>query len=330
MKTVEVFDEENSIIVDDEYDTTDFNFLPEEKKFTVESSVKDDYFRNTQTFEYKISADPLEIYVRLLESGSSSTDGRQNDVKDGVVLESAIMETPHYKNAIYKAKEHIEELKKQIEWSKVDIFGHYETNLYILSKHQEIISKEDYRKFLRQSIERVKLGVSNVEEAIKNDTHGLQIITGDYGKSIWYPDSESEKKGSEEYWNLPEEKREESKYGKKLEYVEKFNESLFKKDSPKYVGISDLEFKNSKALVEYIENLLEKKETVSAKKEGTVSQEGKQTNKTISVLIYLLTVFFIILKLTDSVDWNWFAVISPVLIWEGFGFVLGFLKALAK
>lgn len=330
MKTVEVFDEENSIIVDDQYDTTDFTFLPEEKKFKVESSVKDDYFRNTQTFEYKISTDPLEISVRLLESGSSSTDGRQNDVKDGVVLESEIMETPYYKNAIYKAKEHVEELKKQIEWSKVDIFGHYETNLYILSKHPEIISKEDYRKFLRQSIERVKLGVSNVEEAIKNDTHGLQIVTGDYGKSIWYADNEEDKKERDEYYELPEAEQDKSEYGKKLKYVEKFNESLFKKDSPKYVGISDLEFRNSKALVEYIENLLEKKETISAKKVDTASQDGNQTNKTISVLIYLLTVFFIILKLTDSVDWNWFAVISPVLIWEGFGFVLGFLKALAK
>ena len=148
-------------------------------------------------------------------------------------------------------------------------------------------------------------------------------------ESIWYPDSETEKKESEDYWNLPKEKRDDSKYGKKLEYVEKFNDSLFKENSQKYVGISDLEFRNSKELVEYIENLLNKKETISAKKEVT-PQHSNQTNKTISVLIYLLTVFFIILKLTDSVDWNWFAVISPVLIWEGFGFLIGFLRGLAK
>jgi hypothetical protein len=240
------------------------------------------------------------------------------------------MKTPYYQSAIYKAKEHIEELKKQIEWSKVDIFGHYETNLYILSKHPEIIPKEDYRKFLRQSIEKIKLGVSNVEEAVKNDTHGVQIVTGDYGKSIWYADNEEDKKERDEYYELPEVEQDKSKYGKKLKYVEKFNESLFKKDDTKYVGISDLEFRNSKALLEYMESLLEKKETVFARKEETAPQDGNQTNKTISVLIYLLTVFFIILKLTDSVDWNWFAVISPVLIWKGFGFIISFLKALNK
>ena len=88
-------------------------------------------------------------------------------------------------------------------------------------------------------------------------------------------------------------------------------------------------FTMSENMISDIENQLNKKESVSVKKE-VAPQHSNQTNKTISVLIYLLTVFFIILKLTDSVDWNWFAVISPVLIWEGFGFLIGFLRALAK
>ena len=308
------------MIENDHTDDT-FDFFPEQKKFKVSSSIKDDVFYNNSTIEYRISANPIELEMRTIEL--SHEPPKEWSIKDGVVLESEI------KKNKFVTPDRIENLKKEVEWTKVSILGNPEVNLYILSKHPEIISKEDYRKFLRQSLERVKLGVSKVEEAVKNDTHGLQFHTGDYGKSIWYPDSETEKKESEEYWNLPEEKRDGSKYGKKLEYVERFNDSLFKENSPKYVGISDLEFRNSKELLEYIENLLNKKETVSAKKE-VAPQHSNQTNKTISVLIYLLTVFFIILKLTDSVDWNWFAVISPVLIWEGFGFFIGFLKALAK
>lgn len=321
MKKVDIFDEENSIMIENDHTDDTFDFFPEQKKFKVSSSIKDDVFYNNSTIEYRISANPIELEMRTVEL--SHEPPKEWSIKDGVVLESEI------KKNKFVTPDRIENLKKEVEWTKVSILGNPEVNLYILSKHPEIISKEDYRKFLRQSIEKVKLGVSKVEEAVKNDTHGLQFHTGDYGKSIWYPDGEAEKKESEEYWNLPDEKRDGSKYGKKLEYVEKFNDSLFKENSPKYVGISDLEFRNSKELLEYIENLLNKKETVSAKKE-VAPQHSNQTNKTISVLIYLLTVFFIILKLTDSVDWNWFAVISPVLIWEGFGFIIGFLRALAK
>lgn len=322
MKKVDIFDDENSIMIENDHTDDTFDFFPEQKKFKVSSSIKDDVFYNYSTIEYKISANPVELQMRTTEL--SHEPPKEWSIKDGVVLESELRKNK------FNDQERINSLKKEVEWTKASILGNPEVNLYILSKHPEIISKEDYRKFLRQSIERVRLGVSKVEDAVKNDTHGLQFHTGDYGRSIWYPDSETEKKESEEYWNLSKEKRDDSKYGKKLEYVEKFNDSLFKENSPKYVGISDLEFRNSKELVEYIENLLNKKETISVKKEETAPQQNNHTNKIISVLIYLLTVFFIILKLTDSIDWNWFAVISPVLIWEGFGFVIGFLRALAK
>ncbi len=320
MKKVDIFDEENSIMIDNQHTDDTFDFFPEQKKFKVSSSIKDDVFYNYSTVEYKISVNPIELQMRTIEL--SHEPPKEYSIKDGVVLESEIKKD----NILFPDR--IENLRKEVEWTKVSLLGNYEINLYILSKHPEIISKEDYRKFLRQSIEKVKLGVSKVEEAVKKDTHGLEIHTGEYGKSIWYPDSEAEKKESKEYWDLPKENREVSKYGKKLEYVEKFNDSLFKEDSTNYVGVSDLEFRNSKELVEYIEKLLDRKEIISPSKEQVAPQQSNQINKTISVLIYLLTVFFIILKLTGSIDWNWFAVISPVLIWEGFGFVIGFLRAL--
>jgi hypothetical protein len=321
-KTVDVFEEDNSIMIENDYTNDTFDFFPEQKIFKVSSSIKDDVFYNNSTIEYKISASPVELQMRTVEL--SHEPPKEWSIKDGVVLESEIRKNK------FQTQERIDGLKKDVEWSKVSIFGNPEVNLHILSQHPEVISKEDYRKFLRQSLERLKLGISKVEEAVSSNTHGLQFHTGDYGRSIWYAESEIDKKEQDEYYKLSESEQENSKYGKKLKYVEDFNNSLFKEDSPKYVGISDIEFRNGTDLIEYVESLLNKKDTVTAKKADVAPQHNNQTNKTISVLIYLLTIFFIILKLTDSVDWNWFAVISPVLIWEGFGFLIGFLRALAK
>lgn len=326
MRTVEIFDEENSIVIDDQYTTDTLEFFPDKKIFKIDSSIKDDAFYNYLTYEYKISANPLELQYRLVER--SYEPPKEYAVKDGVVLESEITKGKEG-YFLEDAKKRIADLKKQIEWEKIDVLGNYEVNLYILSLHPEIVSKEEYRKFLRQSVEKIKAGVLKVEESVKQDTRGLEISTGEYGKSIWYPNTEAEKKEMDDYYDLPEEKRKGTDYAKKLEYIEKFNNSLFKESSPKYAGISENEFRNSSKLLEYVENLLDKKET-AIKKVEAVPQQKSNTNKIISVLIYLLTVFFIILKLTDSIDWNWFAVISPVLIWEVFGFIIGFLRALSK
>jgi hypothetical protein len=323
MKKVDIFDDENSIMIENDHTDDTFDFFPEQKKFKVSSSIKDDVFYNNSTIEYKISTNPVELQMRTIEL--SHEPPKEWSIKDGVVLESELIKNK------FNDQERINSLKKEVEWAKASILGNPEVNLYILSKHPEIISKEDYRKFLRQSLERVKLGVSKVEETVKGDTNGLEIYTSESGRNVWYqPPNKIEEKEIEEYWKLPQEKRLESKYGKKFEYAEKFNDSLFKEDSPKYVGIADYEYRTSIEIVGYIEKLLDKKETATAKKVEAIPQQNNHTNKTISVLIYLLTVFFIILKLTDSVDWNWFAIISPVLIWEGFGFVIGFLRALAK
>ncbi len=50
MKTVEIFDDENSIVIDDQYDTTDFTFYPKDKTFKVSRSVKDDAFYSNQSW----------------------------------------------------------------------------------------------------------------------------------------------------------------------------------------------------------------------------------------------------------------------------------------
>lgn len=292
-RSVEVFDDENSIIVDDEYDVIDFKFFPQEKKFKITDSIKDDPHHNYLTYEYKISAIPTEIYIRLLES--SHTPPEEYSVRDGVVLESEI---------IKRGPAHdLENLKRQVEWHKANfIWGHFEIDFFILSRHPEIISPEDYRKFLRQSVERIKKSVVKVEEAVEKDNHNLQIHSYDSGKGIWYPDNELEKKDSEAYWDLPKEKRDQSPYGKKLKYVEEFNISLFSETASSYVGISENEFKNSDKIVEYIQKLLDKKD------EPTKKEVEPKISKTKGFIFSLILTFLL--------SWvvSWFVDINPFLI----------------
>lgn len=100
-------------------------------------------FFSKQIIEYKISIDPVEIQIKTVES--SSEPPKEYSIKDGVVLETALIKD---NIATRLFPDQIEKLKEDVEWNVVPLFGGYcEVNLYILSKHPEIISKENYRKF---------------------------------------------------------------------------------------------------------------------------------------------------------------------------------------
>lgn len=271
MRTVDIFDEENSIIIEGELTTDTFDFFFSEKKFKVSSSINDDVFYNNSIIEYKISNNPIELKMRTVELFHEPPV--EYSIKDGVVLESEILKKKD--NYILEtAEDRISDLKKQVEWEKIDIFGNYEVNLFILSKHPEIVSKEEYRKFLRQSIEKIKAGVLRVEDAVKQDSHGVVINIGKYGKSIWYPDTAAEKKEMDDYFDLSEEDRKGTTYAKKLEYIEEFSRSLFMANSPRYVGISEHEFRSSTEIVNYIEQVLNNQHITSAQKDESNS-DGK-------------------------------------------------------
>lgn len=295
-KEVEIFDDENTIVINDEYTSNTFEFFPDEKKFKIDVSIKDDFHHNYSIIEYKISDDPINLKMRTIELFHEFIGGKEDSIKDGVVLESELRKNK------FNNQERIDNLKKEVEWSNVAIFGNPEINLYILSKHPEIISKDDYRKFLRQSIEKIKEGVAKVKEIVKNESHGLEIHTGEYGMSVWYPDNETEKKESETYWNLPKDKRDNSAYGKKLKYVEDFNKSLFDEKSSSYVGISEIEFRSSDDIVKYVQKLLDKKDE-SAKKE--VEPKISKTKEFIISLLITLILSWVV---------SWFVDINPFLI----------------
>jgi len=254
MKTVEINNEENSISIDDQYYETDFNFFPEDKKFTASKSVKHDCFYNHDTIEYKISVDPVGINMRILER--SSEPPLEYSIKDGVVLESEL------KKNSFISLNRIESLKEDVKWSKVSLFGNYEVNLFILSRHPEIISKDSFRKFLREAEQRIKTSLIEVERKLKeNNNTGLQIIEGEYGKQIYYPNIKEISKKDQE---------------KKFKYIEdKFYAPLFDEKSSEYCGVSRDEFGESSEILKYIDKLLNEKEDAGSKIDN---DEAKKKN----------------------------------------------------
>ena len=88
MRTVNIFDDENSVVIEDDFDITNFTFYPKEKRFEVSQSIKDDCFFNNSIIEYKISQNPLELWMRTLECYSEPPI--EYSIKDGVVLESEL------------------------------------------------------------------------------------------------------------------------------------------------------------------------------------------------------------------------------------------------
>ena len=308
MKTVEIFDEEKSIVIDDQYDTTDFTFYPEDKTFKVSRSVKDDAFYNNQTIEYKISANPIELQMRTLES--SHEPPLEYSIKDGVVLESELKK----KDSLFPDR--IENLKKEVEWTKIPLLGNCEVNLYILSLHPEIISKNEYRKFLRETEQRIKTGLTKIEKRLKEkDKTGLQILEGEYGKQIWYSDTEK----------ISDEERD-----KKFEYIEKtFNEPLFEEKSPEYCGISKYEFQESPFILKHIDKLLNEKENATTKKDVVAEKKNpwRWLGYAWTIIVNLITIG-VVLAIYGKVYESFEIIVVSILIliylsFQGFSMIYG-------
>jgi hypothetical protein len=245
MTKPEIFDEDNEILIEDDYSSNTITFYPDRKRFTVDFYLKEDAFASEEIFEYKISTDPIEVYIRLLQS--STEPPLEYKVKDGVVLESEIL-----KNNSISGASSVEELKKSVEWHKLQLVGGHLVMLYVLTKHPEIISKEDARKFLRQSAERIKTGLMKIEKFLKEKPNNeLQILEREYSIYIWYPDDKRRSTDEEQK--------------KAVEYVEtEIQKPLFTPDSVDYSGISLDEFGTSKEILGFIEDLLSKIKVTNA------------------------------------------------------------------
>lgn len=255
---IEIFEEDgdNTLSIDDKYADFTIDIYPESKTYQSRMSLKDDVYYRTEQFEYRIKTDPIKVETRLTERVDEPPE--RYCVKDGVVLESDILADRKEMAMSSMTKEFIDGLKKEVEWHE-DWVGN-PVSMYILSKHPEIISPDDYRRHLRQFSEKIKTTTLKVEKAIASDPTGL-IVTDEYegsGRTVWYPKAKQDAMSDEE-----------SK--KAIEHARKVRDRLFDEKSKDYVGISEGEFNSSKTILDHIEVFLNKKPTSPKKEENKVS-----------------------------------------------------------
>jgi hypothetical protein len=238
---IEIFEEDgdNTLSLDDKYADFTIDVYPESKTYSSRMSMKEDVYYRTEQFEYRIKTDPIKIESRLTERKDEPPE--EYMVKDGVVLESEIT-----KKSQFLRKDFIDGLKKNVEWHE-DWVGN-PVDLYILSKHPEIISPEDYRRYLRQMSEKIKNASLKVAKALESDKTGLQVIDGEYGRAIWYPKEKLEKLDDKELEKL-------------REHATKFQEKLFDEKASEYIGISEGEFRSGGDILKHIEVFLNKRLT---------------------------------------------------------------------
>ncbi len=274
---IEIFEEEgeNTLTLDEKYADFTIDIYPESKTYQSRMSLKDDVYYRTEQYEYRIKNDPVKVEIRLTERMDEPP--LEYKVKDGVVLESVIAE----KNK-FLGKDFIDGLKKDVEWHE-DWVGS-PVSMYILSKHPEIISNDDYRRYLRQLSENIKAATRKIENILKSDTTGLKIIESEYGKEIWYPMEIAEKLEGKEF-------------EKAQEHIETLRASLFNQESEQYVGISEGEFKSDTQVLKYIEVFLNKKDKPLVKE-----AQGDKVSFGVK-----FAAFFI--------QWIWLFIVVSVALW---------------
>jgi len=284
---IEIFEEDgdNTLSIDDKYADFTIDIYPESKTYQSRMSLKDDVYYRTEQFEYRIKKDPIKVETRLTERVDEPP--QRYAVKDGVVLESDILADRKERVMSSMTKEFIDGLKKEVEWHE-DWVGN-PVSMYILSKHPEIISPDDYRRHLRQLSEKIKTGTLKVEKALESDPTGLKVTDEyeDSGRAIWYPKAKQDAMSDEET-------------KKAIDHSKKVQERFFDEKSPQYAGISEGEFSSGPQILKHIEVFLNKK-PVSPKKEDNKVSFGIKFGAFIIQWIWLFILVSIVLWLLSLV-----------------------------
>ena len=308
---IEIFeeDDDSSLMFEDEYAEYTIDVDPGSKTYQSKMSRNDDVYYRTQKFEYRIRTTPVRVEVRLLERLDEPPPDRYA-VKDGVVLESEILARSRDILASM-TKRFVADLKKEVEWHEAWVGD--PVSMYLLSKHPDIISPDDYRRYLRQLSEKIKIGTQKVEKALESDEMGLQV-TDDYesfGRTIWYPRPKQDRMSDDEI-------------KKALEHHHKIQKQLFDEKSKEYVGISESEFRNSKKILEHIETFLNKNPAAAKKHDSQKVSFGIKFGAFIIQWISLFIVVSIALWLLSSIVTNlaFLFIVSGIL-----AFLLIFLRS---
>ena len=188
--------------------------------FLVESQF--DICFGKSLYEYRIEG--TEVQFRQIEDEFEDAGSpKRQDVRDGVVQESMIRDFYKDKTWLLDVDEKVADLKRQTEWQPLPANGYNGFKYFLLSKK---LPKPDARRFLRQELERLKLGTAGFyKEAEK---YGLE------------PDD-----NSLDRFRLAD--------GKLKPSDEQFK-ALY--ESAKNFGITDLEFSWGKTLTAQLEKLL--------------------------------------------------------------------------
>lgn len=313
---IEIFEEDgdHTLSLDNEHADFTIDVDPSSKTYRSRMSLKDDVYYRTQNYEYRISIDPVKVETRLIERVDEPPE--RYSVKDGVVLETDILaERGERMSAM--TKEFIDDLKKEVEWHK-DWVGD-PVSMYLLSLHPEIISAEDFRRYLRELSEKIKSSTQKVHKALEGDKTGLQV-TDEYegsGRTIWYPKAKQDQMSDEETNTA-------------IEYQHKMQERLFDEKSKEYVGITQGDFSAGVQILKTIDIFLNKKDTPTKKETEKVSF-GAKTGAFILQWIWLFFVVSVALWLISLVisiiqyDFTFALIISG--IWA---FVLALLRGKNK
>lgn len=275
---IEIFEEdgEHTLSLDNEHADFTIDVDPTSKTYRSQMSLKDDVYYRTQRYEYRITTDPIKVETRLVERKDEPPE--RYCVKDGVVLESDIL-AERGDRMTGMTKEFIDDLKKEVEWH-TDWVGD-PVAMYILSLHPEIISADDFRRYLRQLSEKIKSSTQKIEKALESDETGL-IVTDEYemsGRTIWYPLAKQEKMSEEES-------------NKAIEHAEKVKKRLFDEKSKEYVGISEDEFRSGAQILKTVDVFLNKKDAPAKKKE--VKSEASFGTKTGAFVLQWIWLFFVV------------------------------------
>lgn len=284
---IEIFEEDgdHTLSLDNEHADFTIDVDPESKTYSSRMSLKDDVYYRTQLYEYRIATNPVKVEIRLVERKDEPPE--RYCVKDGVVLESDIL-AERGKLMTSMTKEFIDDLKKEVEWHEE--WAGDPVSMYLLSKHPNVISPDDYRRYLRQLSEKIKAGTQKVREVLESDKTGLQV-TDEYkmsGRTIWYPLAKQEEMS-------------EDAIKKAIEHVEKLREKLFDEKSPDFVGISDGEFSSGEDTLKHIEVFLNKKSPIEKKPESKAFSFGARFTAFILQWIWLFLLVSVALWLVSLV-----------------------------
>jgi hypothetical protein len=156
----------------------------DETLFTAELDIgldyrpRPNYFRTDYRFDtcqtkslYEYRLEETDVLCRLIEDQYEDIGvPEQNDVRDGVVLESEIRKRDAEKRFDRTSVEDwIGNLKSDVQWHKMDSLSWHGLKYFILSKK---LPQADARRYLRQELERFKIGEIGVfKEAEK---YGLE------------------------------------------------------------------------------------------------------------------------------------------------------------